>query len=316
MGRKRAIAVVAITMSVMVGGWSSTTAQDDAGADPVCALLTVAEVSEVLGEPADPPDGGIPGSCWWTAGEHTFQVYVEPSGSSRTLDELRERATDEVELDIAGHPAIYSPGSHVLFVETDDGGRVDVQSGFPYLDREVLVALAELAVPRVAAIAVPTLTSAPSFAGDLELEAMFPTEVGGEAVTVTSVGGRDLAAQSQPEQVELFNQALAQQGKTIDDVSLARASTSVASIVALRVRGADATALADGLISVLFSMVSDPQQTRITVAGKEVIRITSGPLPSADDPTQARQVVYPSDDVLWVIAAAEPELSEILGKLP
>jgi hypothetical protein len=54
----------------------------------------------------------------------------------------------------------------------------------------------------------------------------------------------------------------------------------------------------------------------VTIAGKEVTRLTQGPLPSVEDPTQRIVLLYLKDDIVWFVGAVEPALSEIIGKLP
>ena len=186
--------------------------------------------------------------------------------------------------------------------------------------QNALVSLADLALPRLAALPLPsprpTPTPQPSYAGDPELEALFPAEIAGEAVTVISMGGDGLAAQTPQEQIDAINQALAAQGKSINDLSVATASLTDATIRAFRVRGADAAALAPALLAIYLGPISDARQTTSTVAGKPVTRVTGGPLPDTDDPAQQRLYLYPRNDVLWFVSGYEPKLTEIIGKLP
>ena len=183
-----------------------------------------------------------------------------------------------------------------------------------------LTGLAVTALPRLAGLSLPTPlpppTAAPSVATDAELEAMFPAEIAGEAVTVESMRGDGLAAQVPQDQVDAINQALAPQGKTINDMSVGNASLSDTTIRAFRVRGADATALVPALLGLYMGSVSDVHQATVTVAGQPVIRVTGGPLADADDPAQQRLYVYPRNDVVWLVIGYEPKLSEIIGKLP
>jgi hypothetical protein len=48
------------------------------------------------------------------------------------------------------------------------------------------------------------------------------------------------------------------------------------------------------------------------VGGKDVIVVR----PTADSTDDQLQYIYPKDDVLWVVSAVEPALSEALSKLP
>ncbi len=66
----------------------------------------------------------------------------------------------------------------------------------------------------------------------------------------------------------------------------------------------------------LLGITTDLQQTPVTIAGKEVTRLTQGPVPSVEDPEQRTVLLYLKDDVVWFIGAFEPALTEIIGKLP
>ena len=107
-----------------------------------------------------------------------------------------------------------------------------------------LVALAEIGLPRLAAMPLPTQEPLPSFApepsllGDAALEALFPADIGGIPIDVTSMGGQDLLAQGTADVPQELTDALAAQGKTLEDVSVAfgtafdTADSSFASITA------------------------------------------------------------------------------------
>jgi hypothetical protein len=263
--------------------------------------LTADEVADVFGEAVSTARQEFDG-CYRTVGDDkSLVVSLTPDD---VFEQLRDLDPDTEELDVAGNPAYYAPFVHSLRVLTYAGTLGLEGRSFPSEEsiRDQLVALAELALPRLPAI-------------DAALEALFPTEIEGRAVAVQSMLGDTIATTMSPAMLEAFTGALATQGKTINDMSFASANTPAGSIYAIRVAGTDAAALAPAWIPVMMSMVSDPQQSPVTVAGKSVIRVTSGP--PTDDPNQGSNYVYPKDDVVWFITSAgEPGLSEIIGKLP
>lgn len=58
--------------------------------------------------------------------------------------------------------------------------------------------------------------------------------------------------------------------------------------------------------------MADPQQTPTTIAGTAVIKVTDGP----DSAGAGGTYFYAHGDVLWVLSASEPDLTEILQALP
>lgn len=184
---------------------------------------------------------------------------------------------------------------------------------------EALTALGALAVPRVASDPQPGETdgpAGPTFQPDPELAALIPTEVGGQALTIESMRGAEaFAADGVPQEVL---DALAAQGKTLDDVSVATGyafdaqTMQVLLIAALRVQGADIGAFTEPFLEVFNEGQPPAEQTPMQIAGKDVtaIRLTAETI---DD---LLQYAYPHDDILWLVTAVEPALSEIFSKLP
>ncbi len=68
--------------------------------------------------------------------------------------------------------------------------------------------------------AMASPAASPAMAGDPELEALFPTEIGGEATSVTSQLASDMP---DPNLGEEFERLLAENGKALSDKSVARA---------------------------------------------------------------------------------------------
>jgi hypothetical protein len=154
--------------------------------------------------------------------------------------------------------------------------------------------------------------------GAPDLEALFPTEIGGEPVTgLRSANGLELRQQFAPgvpatTQLEAI---LGGQGKTIEDMSVATGGALTdggpVTITIVQVDGADVSQLIGGFGA--FIMEDDGvQQQPANVGGKTVVVLTPGPDGPSLDPIHA----YASGDLLWLVSATEPLLSEILTKLP
>ena len=161
--------------------------------------------------------------------------------------------------------------------------------------------MGELAFPRLASWCRPRRRRR---SGHARAPALFPTEIGWLTRDRTDDRpGPDVGPLDQQAQVERL---LAEQGKTLADVSLGFAFgiDPQYAISALRVKGADAAALLDPFLA-MSGAVSAPEH--VQVAGKEVLRATTE--------TQT-QHVYAKNDVIWVVVAEEPILTEAFQKLP
>jgi hypothetical protein len=240
------------------------------------------------------------------------------------------------------HAAYYVADGTMLFVDEGANDQLFVLQlfGTPPDSVDVaagLISLAQAGLPRLAAIPLPpepTIEPDPSYFGDAELSAMIPTEIGGNPVDVQTLSGADIINQTDPsdpdatDQLQSLEAALSGMGKSIDDLSIANASfpteSSFGNITALRLNGADISSLTDDLLPLLLSDIADPTQTSTVIAGKTVIIVTDGPKatgspdPSADPYAVGSDLayVYPKGEVLWLVTATEPELSEIFQKLP
>jgi peptidyl-prolyl cis-trans isomerase B (cyclophilin B) len=162
----------------------------------------------------------------------------------------------------------------------------------------------------------PSPEPEPSFVGDAELAAMFPEQLGGEPVSVASFTGQEILSQSGPDNpgIQELVAALESQGKTLDDLTLAstlhETDNGAASIVAIRVKGAEAIALLDRL-GALITGYSDLQTGPAEIGGKQVSVLTDGP-----DNGQQRSYGYANGEVLWIIQATQGLEEELLAALP
>jgi hypothetical protein len=151
----------------------------------------------------------------------------------------------------------------------------------------------------------------PSFTPDTELEAMFPRDIAGETMTVTSMtgteflGGGVAGAQIAP--------VLSKLGKSPNDLSVAYGGTSSLVVGAFRLKGLPAAQFFSAYIQQV-----QTQQATITdasFAGKSVKKLA---VPGSG----TASYIYLHGDVVWTvggIGGAEPStdvLNEAFSKLP
>ena len=144
------LAVLALPLSLASSGAS---AQEPVPGMETCALVSVDEVGEIFGEPLAQLSSG-PDMCGWQLGEKVVNIWFVSDG----IDDLRTdfNAVEDLDhlmkdLDVAGHRAFFMPGGMVLYVETADGGTLEVSTG-GFLEgadlEEAQVALASLVLAR------------------------------------------------------------------------------------------------------------------------------------------------------------------------
>ena len=135
-----------------------------------------------------------------------------------------------------------------------------------------------------------------------------PQTVGGQPLTIESRKGPDIFAGTDPTAIHSLVAGLAAQGKTLADLSIAighNADYTVA-ITALRVPGVDAAALIGPILG-MAPAEEQIQQQPGTVGGKAVTVVT--------DSTGVQQF-HAAGDILWIVRAVDPALTEILTALP
>ncbi len=350
---RRVLAVAApVVVTLMLAVSSVGHAQDDTEGpapppSPFCAVLTLDEVAAALAVPLQQGTSSET-DCSYDADPDA--PNADPGFADISLNARREDGPldDEYprsiypegkDLDVDGHAAYYSADETILFVDEGANDQLFVLQLFGTAPDgvDVQTALTDLAhtgLPRLAAIPMPvepTEVPEPSYFGDAELAALIPTEIGGIEVDTQTYSSADILAQEDPtntEAIDALRAAVGTQGKTVDDVSMADATFATeelfVSITGVRVKGADMAAMADQLMPLFLTDVLDPQQTPSTVAGKNVIIYSDGPLESGSpDPSAdpdffdvGRAYVYPKGEVLWIVAAEEPALTEVFQKLP
>ncbi len=323
--------VLATIASLCVAAAPVAIAQDESpGASPgssmppppsaFCAILAPTDVSGVTG--ADVTVGNSTGtSCSYTAADGSTLTVLLEAGDLATI--TGASPSDEGTT-VAGQPAYVTPDGTVLYVQTVEGVLSLGALGFPgdaATTTSDLMSLAEIGVPRLASIPLPSagpvasLEPSPSMvaAADPELGAMFPTTIGGQPIIVQTHTARQLAETGMTSATrKAIVAGLAAVGKTLDDMSLGFSSYANGDLSAVRVRGVDAASIEPQLLRLMISGYSKPRQTPTKLHGKKVIKVTEGKGSAHADPTY----FYAHDDVLWEMQAPEPDLTEIFADLP
>jgi hypothetical protein len=291
---------LAIALTLLMGG-TAARAQDPV-AEAFCALYSPGEVRQIL----DTKVSAEPGSqgCTWTGTGRNIATSLSAGWTETTIADQKAAWPDGTDLTIGGRTAYFSPGMFLqeLFVELDAGMLWLVITGFDGDVEAALTELGELAVPRATSLPPPPQPETPSEShADPSLEALFPESIGGVELDVQSVAGED--AIFDPEDRLAVGEALASLGKTYDDLTGAVVFSEAGAILAYRIVDGDASALLPLLVGV---MAEDAALSDAQVGGKAVTLI------GADTPFYA----YPSGEVLWLVQAGEPALTQILEGLP
>jgi len=149
----------------------------------------------------------------------------------------------------------------------------------------------------------------PSFTADTDLEAKFPSEIGGEKLQILSMTGSDfLGSGASGNEI---GPILSQLGKSPSDLSVAFGGTTQVSVIAFRIKGVPADQFLNAYIQ------SAPQGATISDAsfgGKSVKKVVT------TDQT-SDTFIYLKDDVIWTVsggtsAPSDAILNEAFSKLP
>jgi len=146
----------------------------------------------------------------------------------------------------------------------------------------------------------------PSFVGDVDLESMLPSEIGGETLTVISMNGDEFLGDGATSPEILA--ALDSLGRTTSDLSVAFGGTTSIQVVAFRVKGADASALFDAFKA---AQTDEYSSQTVSLGGKTVVKIT----PADGDVAY----IYTKGDTMFVLGgedATDSILNEAFSKLP
>jgi hypothetical protein len=274
---------------------------------PFCAILSAQEVSTAVGAEIAPTYGDERSCNYASSDMDVFTTLYVTNGGTR-MEIAKSVYTDGADVTVAGRPGWLrtTDFDSNLYIDRGDGDTLSFQLLSPPEGVDVaaaLEALGAIAFPRLATLVIPTPTPLVIVQQDPELAARFPTEVAGTPVEVQTMTQGLTVEPEQQAQVEAL---LGSQGKTLADVSsgFAFSMDPAYSIIALRVKGADANALRDPFLAM---SGLEGAATPIQVGGKDALVAT------IDGQTQH---VYAKDDVIWIVYAEEPLLTEVFQKLP
>jgi hypothetical protein len=296
----RTLRTALLAVAVALAG--SATVASTASAQGECSLITTDEVIATLGV-SDVTSQGSGAFCSFSGGT-TLYVAVTPG---TTLDSVKADTPDGADVTVGGHAGWYSTGPGLAELAVDVGGQLLALAW--YIDdvtgaQAPLVALAELAVPRVPAGPDPALVE--------RLTALIPATLGGEPLEVQSFGGDLIVGfleETAPDVIAL-REALATQGKTPSDLLLVGGETEGDTdwaFVMIHVNGGDATQLVVPLLTAFMDDSEEALQTQVQLGGKQVTRI--------EQPESVRHA-YASGDTLFLVAAPDDELEGIFATLP
>ena len=210
MSRRRTAGALAPVIAVVLGVLFAPVATGQSGT--FCSILTAEEVAAAIS--AAPTEvSGTDTSCEWAPDAPVDIFKLGAAYRVASIDVSGDRASSGTDLGCGGQRRVllglsdaalgrparrWFPGALGQCFATglgDEAGGDRVDAHRPRGDRP-----AE-ACRSVAADAPSPPTAAPSVAADPVLEAMFPAEIAGEAVTVRSASGDGLVAQMDPDQV-------------------------------------------------------------------------------------------------------------------
>jgi hypothetical protein len=144
----------------------------------------------------------------------------------------------------------------------------------------------------------------PSFTADLELQAMFPTSLGGQTLQVISMSGNDFMG-SGMSGTEI-GPILQQLGKSPADLSVAVGGTSSISVIAFRIKGVPAAQFLSAYTQTQSATITDA-----SFGGKSVKKVVA----TGQDPIY----LYLHDDVIWTVGGTgitDALLNEAFSSLP
>jgi hypothetical protein len=157
--------------------------------------------------------------------------------------------------------------------------------------------------------------------GAADLAVLLPVQLNDRLLAASSTDGREWRTRlagdgGDSNALSRLERFLETTGTTPDGLGLATGlypadAGAHAAVVALQVRGSDATALLEPAIDLFFDDLIDPQRSAIEIGDRVATAVTDAVIPD-DSP----RYLYPAGDTVWIVEAGEPQLSEIFEALP
>ncbi len=334
MDRRSRTGTILVTLAVLLLG----TAVPGGAQSPkevtesLCKLFDRKQVRQVFGQQVGFSKED-PGACHWGIvdrgkyGGSDLQVKVD--WEPFTFDDLVQVTPGATETTVAGRRALFStedgevlvPGEgpvmrtiySTMSLDLDQGPLRMLMLDTKGRDRlETLTALGELAVANAARVVAPPPL-------DQALASLVPATIDSQPTVIQRVLYPSQVFCSRCDFGKALRALLKEQGKSIADVSMLTAETADESgptgfgppaIRALRVEGMDAGAFVEPMIGYLFGGSGvTPERTE----GTGVIAVTRR---GDQYNPEWTAVLYPRDDILWVVTASGSLRDEILGDLP
>ena len=322
------VAIAAVTLGTGIPVAGQTPKQVT---ESLCTLLTRKQVRDAFGQKVGSSDQE-PGKCYWgivDQGAYGGPMQLEMRWEPFTFDDLALVSPDATETTVGGRRArlavregdvvavgegqvkrdIYTD----LVLDLDQGPLGLYLTDVKGQDRQAtLTGLGELAVANGAGLVAPPPL-------DPTLASLVPATLGDDPTLIQRVlfPGQEFC--SRCDFGKALRAALEAQGKTMTDVSMLTAATAAQSgpssiaqptIRALRVPGADPAPFVDPMIGYLFGGSGvTPERTD----GTGVVAVTRR---GDQYNPEWTAVLYPHDDILWVVTAPEALRAEVLAALP
>jgi hypothetical protein len=325
------VALATTVLAAPVAAQDETAPPDESLAPAVCDILTAEDVSAALGETLTLADGtGI--ACQFDADYEALRFLS--LFTSLTEDTSREDLVGFLcsasetpapsavpcgqEVPVGSSTGSYFPDAFgsMLYLDIGNGDLLAMQLvGEPLegVDKlEALTTLGALALPRVGDVPAPTsepTETAAALERDDELAALFPADIAGSPLTIETRRGESALVDTEADIKQLMLDALAAQGKSVEDLSIGFGFSDDGSvqIIALRIRGADVRPAVGSLLGAFTNGPVPSMTPQGVAAGKDVSSITQ----------DGEQVyVYPKDDILWLVVADDAPLIETFARLP
>jgi hypothetical protein len=237
-----------------------------------CDLLTIDEVAAkfaVTGVELTSASGSF--YCYF-GGSVSFYVAVQPGAD---LEQQRTDNPGAIDVTVGGLPALWAPDSRTLFVlvgaqlltlgEYGTAEVSDLQS--------VLVALAELVIPRVPA--------GPSEEDVARIRALVPETIGDQTISFQSMSGEMIFGfmDAADPDVMAFQEVLAAQGKSASDVVVGIGqpadSDSGIGVLVVLIRGSDVSSLIEPFIRAFDQDDEMSELETVDLGGKQVLKASS-----------------------------------------